>query len=407
MLSVGMIAQIAATAYVNAAPFLIPYLHLVKGLSLVEAGFIASAPLVGTMLTLIAWGWIVDRVGERTSMTIGLALLTAASTAAAMSTSYVWIGIFLLLGGMGGACTNSASGRVVVGWFPPERRGTAMGIRQTASPLGVGLAVLIVPNLVDAQGLRATLLVIAAMCCLAGLLAGAAIVDPPRPTRSEAEGLGHLVNPYTRDLRLWRIHGASMLLVIPQVTVWTFALVWLIDDRGWSILDATLLVGATQLLGAASRIAAGAWSDRVGNRLGPMRTVAVAAAASMLSLGLLEGTTLAITLMVIASVITVADNGLAFTSVAEIGGPYWSGRAMGTQNTGQFLASAFVPPLIGAVITGHGYAWAFGLVALFPLLAIPLIPVRGQASDDAQSSPKSSTSEAKSGMILGTDSDKE
>ena len=96
MLSVGMIAQIAATAYVNAAPFLIPYLHLVKGLSLVEAGFIASAPLVGTMLTLIAWGWIVDRIGERTSMTIGLALLTAASTAAAMSTSYVWIGIFLL-----------------------------------------------------------------------------------------------------------------------------------------------------------------------------------------------------------------------------------------------------------------------------------------------------------------------
>jgi len=114
------------------------------------------------MLTLIAWGWIVDRIGERSSMTIGLALLTVASVAAALSTSYVGVGIFLLLGGMGGACTNSASGRVVVGWFPPHRRGTAMGIRQTASPLGVGLAVLIVPNLVDAQGLRTTLLVIAA-----------------------------------------------------------------------------------------------------------------------------------------------------------------------------------------------------------------------------------------------------
>ncbi|MEO6604874.1 MAG: MFS transporter, partial [Aeromicrobium sp.] len=269
---------------------------------------------------------------------------------------------------------------VVVGWFPPHRRGTAMGIRQTASPLGVGIAVLIVPNLVDAEGLRTTLLVIAALCCFAGLLAGSTIVDPPRPTRAEAEGLGHLVNPYTRDLRLWRIHGASMFLVIPQLTVWTFGLVWLIDDRGWTIFDATLLVGATQLLGAASRIAAGAWSDRVGNRLGPMRTVAIAATASMLALGLLEGTTLAVALMVIASVITVADNGLAFTSVAEIGGPYWSGRAMGTQNTGQFLASAAVPPVIGAIITGHGYAWAFGIVALFPLLAIPLIPVGKEAS---------------------------
>jgi sugar phosphate permease len=40
---------------------------------------------------------------------------------------------------MAAASSNSASGRLVVGWFPPERRGLAMGIRQTAQPLGVGL----------------------------------------------------------------------------------------------------------------------------------------------------------------------------------------------------------------------------------------------------------------------------
>ncbi len=102
-----------------------------------------------------------------------------------------------------------------------------------------------------------------------------------------------------------------------------------------------------------------------------MRSVAVIAAATMVALGLLEGTALAITLIVLASVITVADNGLAFTSVAEIGGPYWSGRAMGTQNTGQFLMAAASPPAIGAIITGHGYAWAFGLVAVFPLARDP------------------------------------
>ncbi|MCB8808828.1 hypothetical protein LJD48_28195, partial [Escherichia coli] len=57
-----------------------------------------------------------------------------------------------------------------------------------------------------------------------------------------------------------------------------------------------------------------------------------------------------IALLVIASVITVADNGLAFTSVAEAAGPYWSGRALGAQNTGQFLVAAIVPPAIGALI---------------------------------------------------------
>ncbi len=405
MLAVGMASQAASSVFVNAAPFLIPYLHLVKGLTLVEAGFLASAPLVGMMLTLILWGAVVDRIGERRSLAIGLGLLTLGSTAAAFSTSYVEIGIFLFLGGMGGASTSSASGRVVVGWFPPHRRGTAMGIRQTAQPLGVGVAAILVPNLVDAYDLRVTLLTIAGICGLATALAGLLIVDPPRPSRAESEGLGHLVNPYRRDSRLARIHVASMLLVVPQFTVWTYALVWLIDEKSWSVLAASILVAATQLLGAAARIAAGAWSDRVGSRLRPMRSVAVIAAATMLALGLLEGTALAIALIVLASVITVADNGLAFTSVAEIGGPYWSGRAMGTQNTGQFLMAAASPPAIGAIITGHGYAWAFGLVAVFPLIAIPLVPVRAEANADNESPHNSLTPEAKGGMIHGTDSD--
>lgn len=376
MLAVSMLGQSASSVYVNAAPFLIPYLHLEKDLSLVESGLVASSATVGMMLTLIAWGAVVDRIGERTSMTAGLAILTVGATAAAFSTSFVWFAVFMFIGGMGGASTNSASGRIVIGWFPPDRRGTAMGIRQTAQPIGVGIAALVIPNLVKAVDLRTTMLVIAAICAVTAVMTLVLVIDPPRPTRAEAADLGHLDNPYQRDSRLWRIHAASMLLVIPQFTVWTFTLVWLIDEKGWSTLNASLLVAATQVLGAAGRIAAGTWSDRVGSRLRPMRTVAIAATLTMVGLGVVESTPLAIAIVVIASVITVVDNGLAFTSVAEISGPYWSGRAMGTQNTGQFLAAAAAPPVIGALITSAGYGWAFGLVALFPLMAIPLIPVR-------------------------------
>ena len=378
MLGISMLGQVAGSLFVNTAPFLIPYLHLTRGLTLVQAGFVASAPTIGMMLTLIIWGAVVDRIGERRSMAIGLLMLTLGAAAAAFSSSFVAMSAFLFVGGMGGASTNSASGRIVVGWFPPERRGTAMGIRQTAQPLGVGVAALLIPNVVKAYGLQTTLLSVAAVCGVTTLLVAWLVVDPPRPSRAESEGMGHLANPYTRDSRLWRIHLASALLVVPQFTVWTFTLVWLIDDRGWSVLSASILVAVTQVLGALGRIGAGWWSDRVGSRLGPMRTVAVAAAATMLALGLLEGTALAVAIIVIASVVTVADNGLAFTSVAEIGGPYWSGRALGAQNTGQFLAAAAAPPVIGALVTAHGYAWAFALVAVFPLLAIPLVPVRGE-----------------------------
>lgn len=378
MLGISMLGQIAGTIFVNGAPFLIPYLHLERGLSLVEAGTIAAAPIAGVMVSLVAWGAIVDRIGERASMTAGLVIVTVGALGASQSESLLGLGLWFLVGGVGAGSTNSASGRVVVGWFPAYRRGTAMGIRQTGLPLGVGIGALLVPNVVKAYDLEATLLLITAICAAATVLCAVLIVDPPRPTRSEAADLGHLDNPYVRDSRLWRIHLASALLVIPQFTVWTYMLVWLIDDKGWSTFAASALVASTQVLGAAGRIGAGWWSDRVGSRLGPMRTVAIAATATMLSLGLLSGTPLAIALIVIATAVTVADNGLAFTAVAEIGGPYWSGRAMGVQNTGQYIASALVPPVVGALVAGRGYGFAFAVVAVFPLLAIPLVPVRGE-----------------------------
>jgi predicted MFS family arabinose efflux permease len=210
------------------------------------------------------------------------------------------------------------------------------------------------------------------------VLCAVLIVDPPRPDRAAADAQQHLANPYRGDRRLLRIHAVSVLLVVPQFTVWTYMLVWLIDTKDWSTHWASILVAVTQLLGAAGRIGVGAWSDRVGSRLVPLRQVAVVAAATMLLLGALEPTPVAVALIVVATVVTVADNGLAFTAVAEIGGPFWSGRAMGIQNTGQYLVSAAVPPVVGALVTGLGYEAAFVLVAAFPLLAIALVPVRGE-----------------------------
>lgn len=378
MLTVGMLAQIAGTVLANAPVFLISHLHLERGLSLVQAGLLASTSLVGTMLTLAAWGAVVDRIGERLSLTIGLGITTAAGLGATLSSSYVALAIFWMLVGVGAASTNSASGRLVVGWFSAERRGLAMGIRQTALPLGIGIAAYVVPVAAESSGLRASLLIPTLLCAVTTVAVAVLVVDPPRPTREEAAGLGHLDNPYRGSTRLGRIHLASMLLVVPQITVWTYMLVWLVDARDWSTSAAGALVAATQLLGAAGRIGVGWWSDRAGSRLGPMRIVAVAALVTMVALGLLEDNSLAVLLIVVATTVTVADNGLAFTAVAEIGGPYWSGRAMGVQNTGQYLAAALVPPFVGALITDRGYAVAFAATAVFPLLAIPVVPVRGE-----------------------------
>ena len=104
--------------------------------------------------------------------------------------------------------------------------------------------------------------------------------------------------------------------------------------------------------------------------------MAIAAAITMGVLALLDHlhSPFAVVLMVIASVITVADNGLAFTSIAETAGPFWSGRALGAQNTAQFLTASAVGPVVGALIGVVGYPLAFAVVALCPVIAAPVVP---------------------------------
>ncbi len=375
MLSIALFATLFANVFINGVAFLIPTLHADFGLDLALAGLISAMPKFGMVPTLIPWGYVVDRAGERFVLWVGSALTAAAALGAALSSSLVVMGAFLFLGGMAAASSNSASGRLVVGWFPAEQRGLAMGIRQTAQPLGVGLGALVMPQLAQSRGIGAALMFPAAVCALAALVCMVAVIDPPRPPRAEAPP-EDLANPYRGSILLWRIHAVSVLLVVPQALVWTFALVWLMTEHGWSPAAAGVLVTVSQILGALGRIAAGRWSDKMGARLRPIRIIAAAAAVSMMLLAFADAldASWSIAVLIVASVLTVSDNGLAFTAIAEIAGPFWSGRALGAQNTSQLLMTGLTPPVFGALIGTAGYPVAFVVCALFPILAIPLVP---------------------------------
>lgn len=398
VLGLGVAAQTAGTLFVSTPAFLIPLLHAERGMSLAEAGVLAAAPTLGMVLTLIAWGWLADRVGERIVIAGGLALtaLAAAGAIAAdgliPSLGYGPLGILLLLGGAASASTNSASGRIVVGWFPKDRRGLAMGIRQMSQPLGVTAAAVTVPSVAAASGISAALVIslvatgVLAVACTIGLRNPPRIVVPkPVPTEMTPNPVAARPrNPYRGDGFLWRIHAVSILLVVPQFTLTTFALVWLVTDQGWNALAAGVLVGVAQFVGAIGRIGVGVLSDRVGSRVRPLRWVAVSAVVVMLLLagvGLLQWPVAVAVALVVASAVTVADNGLAFTSVAEMAGPTWAGRALGAQNTGQFIAASVVGPAVGALIGLVGYPLAFLAVAVLPALAIPIIPSEAAEHD--------------------------
>ncbi|MGW9020730.1 MFS transporter [Leucobacter chromiiresistens] len=401
VLALGLLAQAAGTLLVSAPVYLIPLLHLQLGLPLAAVGALTAAPTLGMVLTLVLWGAAADRFGERWVIAGGLALTTAAAAAAAITAAatdaLVPLGIALFFGGAASASTNAASGRVVVGWFPRHRRGLAMGVRQMSQPLGVAAAAVTVPPLASAAQTSGVFVAISALLAVLTVACAIGIRNPPRPQISRAAaapaGTGTAAagsaarpaappNPYRTSAFLARIHAVSVLLVVPQFALATFGMVWLIAGLGWTPAAAGLLMGASQFVGALGRIVVGALSDRVGDRVRVLRRVAVAGVIVMVLLALIAlahgaipaGFAVGGVVLVLATVVSVADNGLAYTSVAEAAGSAWAGRSLGVQNTGQFIAASAVGPGIGAAIALLGYPLVFGLIALAPLIAIPLIP---------------------------------
>ncbi|MEA5455731.1 MFS transporter [Sinomonas sp. JGH33] len=384
MLALGVGAQTSGTAFVSAPAFLIPELHTQLGMPLAEAGLLAAAPTIGMVFTLIAWGALADRVGERWVISAGLALTTLAALGAVVVPGYAALGAFGLLGGAAAASTNAASGRVVVGWFPRNRRGLAMGIRQMAQPLGVTVAAMTVPTTAAAYGPAVAMILPAVLNGVLAILCAIGIENPPRSAQPSGAVAEAGQNPYRSGSFLWRIHAVSVLLVVPQFTLSTFGLVWLMADAGMDGVAAGAVVGGAQVVGALGRIGVGVWSDRLGSRVKLLRWVAVAAAATMVLAAVADIASIraaAAVAFVAATIVSVADNGLAFTSVAEAAGPRWSGTALGAQNTGQFIAASGVGPAVGALIAAVGYPLAFCLVAIAPLAAVRLVPAQDVHAD--------------------------
>jgi MFS family permease len=379
ILAVGTLSQAATCSFLYGIPMLVPALRRDEGLSLFGASILVSAPMVGLLLTLIAWGAVADRRGERIVIAAGVGVAALALVGAALLPGPVLTTILLALAGAGGSSVNAASGRVVMGWFPVNERGLAMGFRQTAQPLGVAIAALVLPTLADQVGPRHALLFPAALCGLAALAVWFLVVDPVRPER--AAGQAPAASPYRGSWHLGRVHLASSFLVVPQFAVATFTLVYLVGQRGWDAADAGRLIFVFQFAGAVGRIASGVWSDRVGSRLRPMRQLAVMSAGLMiaLSLGALWHEWWIVVAFGLGAIVTVADNGLGYTSVAELAGVEWSGRALGVQNTAQNLAAVATAPVLAAVIGETRYPLAFAVVAMFPLLAVFATPVRSES----------------------------
>lgn len=383
-LALGVGATFANNVFLATPPFLIPVLLEELELDLAQAGLMAVLPNLGMVVMLIAWGLLADRFGERFVLVLGLALTVVAALGGILTSDRFLLGACFLAGGMAGASANAASGRIVIGWASPGRRGRSMGIRQMSVPLAVMVAAAAVPSIADSYGVAGALVLPLAFCAIVLPCCAFGLRNPPRPSRSAAQTHPVTSNPYRRSQYLLHLHAASTMLSIPQLSLQTFGLVWLMSDLDWDPLAAGLLVGTAQFLGAAGRVVIGIWSDSIG-RMRIIRHIAIFTLLVLPFLGLsayMSWEGIAAVLFVLATCASVADNGPAFTSVAEFAGPFWSGRALGIQNTSQHLAGFAVAPVVGAMAGTMGFAMVLTLLAAAPAASLLFIPRTDQHYED-------------------------
>ncbi|HEX5800012.1 MAG TPA: MFS transporter [Gaiellaceae bacterium] len=366
VLAAGTAAQAAFSTVAFAIAVLAPALRDRYDLSLTEIGIVLSAEWIGLTFSLLPWGFAVDRFGERWTLAGGLTACAGFLVAAAYAPSFGWLVAFLCLGGIAGGSVQSGSGRAVMRWFTAGERGLALGIRQTAVPIGGGIAALVLPQLGSP---KAGLLFVAGLV-FAGALAGALVLRSGSEEHIEVSD----VESTLRDRRLWLACFGSGLYLVAQMAMMGFVVLFLHDEHGFSTGEAAAVFAAGQVLAAALRIGVGRWSDVVGSRVGPLRVVGVAIAVSVGLVALVSGTPelVLVPVLAVATGLSMAWNGLSFTIAAELGGRR-SGAAIGFQQTVLSGIGVVAPIAFAAAVSASSWGVAFALAALFPLAGVWLL----------------------------------
>jgi sugar phosphate permease len=371
VLAAGSTAQASFSTVTFALAVLAPALRDEYDLSLTQVGVVLAAEWIGLALSMLPWGFAADRYGERRTLALGLTGCAVCLAGAAFAPSFASLVACLLLVGAFGGSVQSGSGRAVTSWFRRDERGLALGVRQTAVPIGGLIAAVSMPVLGDP---RSGFLFLAAPV-FAGALVGTLVLRAGAPDELEPAD----VESTLRDRRLWIVCAASGLYVVPQVALMGFAVLFLHDARGFSTASAAAVLAVSQALAAALRIGVGRWSDVIGTRVRPLRMIGIAVTLMLVVVAVTatRNAWILVPALAVATALSMAWNGLSFTIAAEIGGRR-SGAAIGIQQTALAATGVVVPVAFAGAVSGASWQAAFLFAALFPVAGwLTLRPLAG------------------------------
>jgi MFS transporter, NNP family, nitrate/nitrite transporter len=348
-----------------------PHLKDSLHLSTVQQSLVVAVPVVVGSLGRIPVGALADRFGGRVMFPLVSACtmvpvlflgLAGHSSLAALLIG----GLFLGIGG-----TAFAVGVPFVNaWFPPQRRGLAIGIFG-AGMGGTAISALTTVKLVSAHGMAAPFLLTAAALAVYAVLAAVVLRDAPGRV-VPSEPLGRRLASTARLAITWQAGALYAVVFGGYVAFSVYLPTYLKTAYGLAQADAANRMAGFVLLAVAARPAGGWLSDRFGPA--PVLTVALAvvtagAAGQAFTPSLVPPATVAFLAMAAA---LGAGSGAVFALVAQRSPPARVGSVTGIVGAAGGLGG-FVPPLVMGVIYSSYGSYAVGLALLAAVAAAAMV----------------------------------
>lgn len=294
------------------------------GVGYVEVGAVVSAFALMRLVANPFVGPLVDRVGERIVLAVGIGIVAVSSALVGLAGDYAHLLLLRGAGGIGSAMFSVAAMTLLLRTADPERRGRSIGFYQGGFLLG-GMAGPAVGGVLTAISLTAPFLFYAGTLAIAGIVGLVLLQRPDRDAEAAAAAaVAKPMHEVARDRRYqsavlanfalgWSAMGVRATLV-PVLVVEGLG-----DEPAWTGI-AFAIAAVVQTIALAP---AGRFVDTVGRRPALIGGFAVAAVA-MLAMPLVHELWLLIALLCVygaaAAFMGTAPGALVGDAAGERGG---------------------------------------------------------------------------------------